>query len=239
MTIALVASAIATPASFAGGTTSPAINTSGSPTVTLMVVGISAYQANIGTVTIADTGLNTWTPLTSKSANKVAYTQLYYCLNPNTSAAHTVTFTTSTGNASGTVAVAAFSGVATSSGYDQQSGNAPGVNGASTVQPGSITPTNANSLFVTAFCSTDNSSGTDTINSSFSITNQQPWTSGKYEGLALAYLVQSGGPTGVNPTWTVPSAGSSDLVAVMATFNPGAAPPVTASGSTLSMMGVG
>jgi hypothetical protein len=77
--------------------------------------------------------------------------------------------------------------------YDQQSG-------ATATQPGSLTPAGANSLFVTAASS--QTITTYTVNSGFTISDQQPGAGSLAIGGGMAYVIQSGGPSALNPTWT-------------------------------------
>jgi hypothetical protein len=196
-----------------GGTTS-AINTIGA---TLIVAVVSYYTgAAAGGPTLSDSQSNTWTALTTRSGNTMA-TRLYYVVNPTTNASHT--FTLSGANFYSSLAILAFSGSDTASPFDVESG---GVSSGSvaTFQPGSLTPSQADSVFVAGDC-VGSGGGTLTIDLSFTITNQVAWSGGIYVGFAGAYLVQSGGPTARNPTWTLGS--STTIDAAMAVFKPSAA----------------
>ena len=85
-----------------GGTSTP-INTL---TAKLIVVGISFY--NNAAITLTDSEGNTWISMGVINESP-ACIATYYCLNPNVSAAHTVTFTGSTQLSS--IAFAAFANV--------------------------------------------------------------------------------------------------------------------------------
>lgn len=229
MAIALVTNTKIQPSSTTSGGTSSAVDTTGA---NLIVIAAGAYRgfAPDTNVVISDSKGNTYTPLTSRQASNVAWARLYYCLNPTVGTGHT--FSLGSGGTAASLQIAAFSGVATSSAFDKESGNAPGTNGGSTVQPGSLTAAVASSLYVTGLCTTDNSSGTDSINSSFNFVSQSAWASGSYEGSALAYKISSAAE---NPTWTVPTPGSADIAAVMAIFKPGSGGGTAAlSGYSLS-----
>lgn len=184
--------------------TTAGIDTTGT---NLIVVGISQYQAvTIGS--LSDSKGNTWTPLTAQSILNSQYCQLFYCFGPTVGSGHTFTWN-GTSNF-GSIAVAGFSGAAASP-FDQQNGATN--KGVTTLQTGSVTPSVANELIITA-CSFG-ASGVASINSGFAITDQINYLSGTREGVALAYLIQTTA-TAENPTWT--SGASNDIAAVIETF---------------------
>lgn len=208
--IALVAHTKVTPAGNSGGT-SPAIITTGA---NLIVLGV-AY-ANSHTVTISDSKGNTYTALnTATTTAQVGL--LYYCLNPIVGSGHTFTIGTSSSQQS--MCIAAFSGVKTASAFDQQNANTSLVAG-TTVQPGSVTPSVANSLVVTMHSAAFiDLGGGVSVDSGFSQTDYVPLVASTSYGTSLAYLVQ-GAAAAINPTWT-DSVSNSFKVATIATFKPG------------------
>jgi len=197
------------------GLTSP-LTTAGANTTgaNLIVLCIAQYPLlTIGTV--SDSKGNTWIPLTAKQSTP-AYTQLFYCLSPTVGTGHTFTLDNG-GSIAGSIAFQAWSG-ADASGYDQENGAT--ASAAATIQPGSITPPGNGYLFVTGLCSSDGTSGANSINSSYTISDDFPFVAFTSEGNALAYFVQ-GTAGALNPTWTV-GAGTGELTAAAATFKPAA-----------------
>lgn len=182
--------------------TTSAINTTGA---TLLVVCSSDYQHASNTDTITDSKGNTWVPI-ANSVNGNHSCCIWYCATPTVGTSHT--FSGTGGYCS--IFVSAWAGSATSGvlGFHSE-GNATGT----TVQPGSLTPTNNGSLIITVL--SDNNSTTATISSGLTILDQNISTS--FEGKADAYLIQSTAAA-INPTWTT---GSDTLACAMAVFNPG------------------
>lgn len=218
MAIALVAHASSVGSN---GTTTSAINTTGAS----LLVAFVGFVFNNAAV-ISDSYGNTWTPLTFHLGVNNCTTQIFYVQNPTVGTGHTFSETgTSTYPA---LSVAAFSGTATSSVFDVQNGTNPV--GATTFQPGSVTPSQNNSLIVTGFDNDQGSSAQDTtINSGFTITDQNGYGFGVNEGGGLAYLVQTTAAP-VNPTWTMSTAalGAGSAIAV---FKPAAGSPGALTGS--------
>ncbi len=137
--------------------------------------------------------------------------QICYAVNPTPSGSQTVTI-------SGTVSAvvfAAFSGVDTSSPFDQQNGfqNCSG----STCPPGSITPSANNELVVSSLCWTD--AGNSSIDSGMTIIDQIPLVGGVNYGAVLAYIVQTSAGA-INPTWTAPT---TTVATTIASFKSGGA----------------
>ncbi len=173
------------------------------------------YNPDIAPV-LSDNKGNSFTQLNIYNANNFNTLTLYYSSNPVVGTNHTFTLVNSGIYAS--LAVAAFSG--TSGGpnpFDQQNGSAN--MSATTLQPGNVTPTTDNQLIVTAF--TTATSGSMTVDSGFAITDQENFTSNSF-GIALGYIINGAGTSGVaaNPTWT--NAGSAGaLTTNAATFKAG------------------
>ncbi|MEY5098927.1 MAG: hypothetical protein RJA36_1646 [Pseudomonadota bacterium] len=174
-----------------GGTTS-GVDTTGA---NLIVLAVSRYKAG-GAVTVSDSKSNTWTALTEAPVVSDGTVRLYYCYSPTVGAGHT--FTASGTGIYTTIGAIAFSGAA-SSPFDQQSTNYASTSG-TTIQPGSITPTEDGEVIVSA---TEFGSGatSSTIDSSFTETFDQAAGSGVNYTTTAAYLIQTTAAA-VNPTIT-------------------------------------
>lgn len=208
MAIALVASRQDYADSSADGYTSGTLDSTGA---TLLVVGTSTVAA---TDTITDSKGNTWTPLTQRNAAGTRYTRIWYVENPTVGTGHTISIA-GTDTFPATV-FAAYSGAATSSVFDAESGDGQVFN--NVVQPGSITPAEDNELFVTSFGA---DGGSVSINSTFVV--QQDVTNSDFGHMKITYadkIQTTGGAE--NPTWTMTD--SRTIVAAMATFKAAAAP---------------
>jgi hypothetical protein len=199
-----------------GGTantvTSGSINTTGA---NLLIVSVSWYPAggaDVTTVELSDSKGNTWTQLNLAGTIGVTFTanRLFYCYSGTVGTGHTFTVT-ETGSYPA-IAVMAFSNAA-SSPLDQQSqAETPLV---TTVQPGSITATQADAILVTS-CAWDVDTTTASVNLSFTGTVSVAATSGNHVGGGLAYRIDTSA-TATNPTWTK-TGGISSMSASVASF---------------------
>lgn len=178
-----------------GGTT-PGINTT---SASLIIISVSYISGSTPTPT--DSYNNTWLSLTSQTF-VTAYNQLFYVLNPIVGPGHTFS-TTGTTSA---IEVASFSNVlsfASIQNGTQGSGNP--------IATGSVSPLTNNCLIVSGINFI--SAGAVSINSGFTITNQNNFATGVNNGGALAYLVQTSA-TAANPQWTLGAGGASTTIAV-------------------------
>jgi hypothetical protein len=207
VTIALVSS-ISANFTGTGPATSAAINTTGA---TLLVATVSQNTSGAPQVSVTDSYGNTWTSLTRQWSASNSGTCIYYAANPTVGADHTFTIS---GESSTLAQFAAFSGVAAEGPFDVQNG-AVITTSSTTIQPGSITPSQANSLIVTSVASWSNE--TQAVNDGFTVIYAQT----PYYGGASAYLVQAGGPAAVNPTWSIPTA-YEPMESAIAVFKPAA-----------------
>jgi hypothetical protein len=91
---------------------------------------------------------------------------------------------------------------------------------ATALATGSVTPSAANELVVTAEGQGAAGGSPFTINLGFTITDQKAQVGGQADGGGLAYLIQTTA-TAVNPTWTGVSNGN--MVVTIATFKAAAA----------------
>lgn len=192
-----------------GVATTSAFDTSGANF--LVAVTVSAESAVACAIT--DSKGNTWASLTAQAVVGQARVQIHYAENATVGSGHTVTATAASGIPA--LQVWAFSGVATSSAFDQQNGaNA----NAATISTGSITPTNANALIITAFYSswTNLASYIDS-NTGYAQTNQLTQQGGVNYGCMSAYAVQGASAVATSVTWR--QAGGGVCAAAIASFN--------------------
>lgn len=195
------------------------------PTGTISTTGASLAVACVagdqgqGTgQTVGDDRGNTWARVATPLVLGGIHVELWYALITSPNASTAIQYS---GNFS-YIAVASFSGTATSSVKD---GSPTGATAAfaTSVQPGSITPSQANGLLISCF-GANPSSGTPNVNSSFTKTDDIS-TADVIGG--LAYLVQTTA-TAVNPTWdnfTMTAA----MASMQAFKDPGGAPPPPAN----------
>lgn len=168
-----------------GGTTT-AIDTTGA---TLLFVCITID----GTPNVTDSKGNTWTPLTADGIFFGPSSKAYYCISPIVGSGHTFTIP---GNFStGNVLAFAASGPVT---FDAETHSGSGTS--TTVQAGSITPARADELFLAQFCASASATAAS-IDSGFTISDQQPGQGGVNYAGGLAYLISSGSGA-QNPTWS-------------------------------------
>jgi hypothetical protein len=199
----------------ASGGTSSAIDTSGADFLIMAYAGTSTQP-----VTVSDSKSgNTWTPLTSQSVAGGEKALLYYAPNATVGSGHT--FTVSGGGIFAGFCVAAFSGSKLASPFDVENKNS---STSSSVQTGSVTPSENNELVVVGFAFDPDIASSIAIDSSFVFSDKLAYNAGNSYGAALAYLIQ-GTAGAVNPTasWT----GSANVGAVIATFK------ASATGSVL------
>lgn len=159
-----------------------AIDTTGAD---LLIVAGNSFDVAIS---VSDSKGNSWSSLTEYGGAS-ARVRLFYVRGGTVGSGHTFTITSTVGFPC--VAVLAFSG-SVASPFDQESG-------AGAAQPGSVTPSEDNELLVSGLCFSP--SGTISINSSFSISNQIDYAGGTNMGLAMAYKIQTSAGA-ENPTWS-------------------------------------
>lgn len=187
MAIALVASTSATGTD--SSVTTGSIDTTGA---TLLVICIAVDGG--ATPTISDSKSNTWTALTAST--QTVKTILYYVANPTVGTGHTFSNTGAFNFCS--LFVQSFSGVTTTSPFDQQNGSTG--TGSATLVVGSVTPSENNEVVVVGLGF--NESGTPiSINGGFTETSEQNFGSGNNYGGAMAYLIQTTAAAAA-PTWT-------------------------------------
>jgi len=193
MAIALVTSGKAAAAS---NPTTGSLNTSNA---TLLVAVVTYAGSPTG---VSDNKGNTWTALTAY-ANTGVTSRIYYVNSNTPTVGSGHTFTLNGTSIAGVINVMAFSGTASSpldSGKD--TGNNSG--SAATLAPGSLTPSQNNSILITGFSGGNTYGGAGTIDLSYTITDNTTLSGGVNYGSAAAYLILSSA-TAKNPTWTLGS----------------------------------
>lgn len=208
MSISLVASTSAESPDGNGFTTS-AIDTTGA---TLLVVAVP--DEFVGSVTLTDSKGNSWS--TFDDGQEVT-TRIFYAVNPTVGTGHT--FTIGPSSSFSACVVGAFSSVKTTSPFDQ-SNTARNTSPSTTIQPGSITPSEDNELIVSAIHW--NSTATVSINESMTIIAQTTFNGSAHWPVALAWKQQSTAAA-INPTWTLSS--STESYALIASFKEQPAAP--------------
>lgn len=190
-----------------------AISTVGDSLLVACVIGDGGQGTGQNVSDNRNTG---WTRVATPQILGTTHIELWYDLITSANASTTITYS---GNFS-YIAVASFAGTATSSVTD---GSAIGDTAAfsTSIQPGPITPSQANGLLVSCF-GADFVGGTPVVNGSFTITNSI--NTSNDQG-ALAYLIQTSAAA-ANPTWSGYSTTSS--MANMQAFKDTAAAPTSA-----------
>lgn len=178
-------------------TTTDPINTTGAD---LLIIG-GAYHNPAGAPTESDSESNGYTDLTA-SAGGNGSARMHYKTNPVTDAAHTATYALS--GSYNSILFAAFSNVLDAAPEAETgAGNAS----ATTIQPGSITPSEDNCVLITV-CEYVAASGVPTINSGFTVIGYINHASNYSVAMAMKVQTTAGAE---NPTWTAP--GSADRIA--------------------------
>lgn len=200
------------PTTSASSTNSNSVTTSGIDTsgMSFLCVAVADYNG-VAVGTLSDSKGNTWTALTTYTGTYSRMVLYYVNSNtPTVGTGHTFTYTR-TGSFPAICVISA-SGTAAAP-FDVQNGASAPFTSAGPLATGSVTPTYHNSLIISGNCN-DSPAQTHSINSSFTITNQQLWGSGTNDGCAMAYKIQTTA-TAENPQWSWPSAtGVSVAIAV-------------------------
>jgi hypothetical protein len=191
--------------------TTPAINTTGA-NYELACGAIAPYAAAGTYGTMSDSGSNTWTVIGNSAWPGYGQVTLFYAANPAVSTVQTFTYTAGAYNNSGTsLAVAAFSGIAST---DQQSSNS--TSATVPLASGSVTPTNADELLFNCMEAGNNGPLSSVTQSPLSILDSIQYTSGS-PYLADAYQIETT-RTSVNPTWNTSTTGFLNMATITETF---------------------
>lgn len=189
------------------GGTGLSLNTSGS---NFILIAASFFSSTA--LTASDNKGNAYTPLTrSTNTTYNPSVQLFYCYSPSAGSGHTFTITCTGGYVS--IAVVTFSGVAASP-FDGENGNNAGIT--TTIQPGSVTPSQPNALIITSVNMPNVTGTTRSIDSGYTKIESIEGSDGVYYGNDLAYKAITDGST-QNPTWTT-SGGVCPVAATIAAF---------------------
>jgi len=212
--------------------TTGGIDTTGA-TLLIMAVG-NFYNGNTSNCTKTDSKTNTWTPLTAQHSTNDVRVQMLYALpsGGQVGTAHTFSCSNDGSQSYPAIAVIAFSNTLASP-LENQSGT--GSDTGTTIQPGSLTPTQTNELFVTAlaFENATLSSGP----SGYTIGNTQAFNSGFSLGASLYYKIKVSDSSAENPTWT--TSASAERAVTMADFKASSVPVAGPKPGTLVTLGVG
>ena len=166
-----------------------------------LVAAVTYNDTGSPTITVSDSSSNVWHSITVQLYDSsVGAIQLWYSYGAAVSSVQTVTVADSVGLLG--VAAGCFSNVKGTSANDQSNGATNANSSTTTIQPGSITPTQANELVVTVLGDTDS---TATTPSGYTIVDGVVFNGTTNFGTHLAYQVQTTA-TATNPTWTISSA---------------------------------
>ncbi len=208
MAFALVADVATAPGS-GGGTTTPAINTTGA---TLLIVALAGGGDRL--TGFSDSKSNSWSALTDHAPS--IGVRILYCANPTVGSGHTFTYTT--GGSYPVIMAQAWSG-ASATPFDAENGNVAG--SCASLATGNITPAEDGELLVSAV-TFNNDSPSETIDLGFTLGSGQNFGGGNNYGGGIAYQIQTTA-TARNPTWS--GASGLDRGVALAAFKAGAGPP--------------
>lgn len=192
--------------------TSP-IDTTGADLLLIFISDRAASAAGVP----SDSKGNTYTGLTVRNNTTNARGRWFYATGtPTVGSGHTAT---DTGDF-GTITFMAFSGAHATAPFDVENGAAADSSGA-TIQPGSITPNQNDSLVVVGLSEGNTpGGGGPTIDGGFSTPVYTTFNAGSSaRGAAVSYLIQTTAAA-ANPTWTV--SGVTEYATAIAAFKPAA-----------------
>jgi hypothetical protein len=194
------------------GVTSSAIDTTGA---NFFIATVSWYATvnNMQLAQFSDSKGNTWSELTVAGIPGTTTTanRIFYCVPTSVGTGHT--FTASRNDTYPAIAVMAFSNMSATP-FDQQNQNEAAAT--TTIQPGSITATQANSVLFSSV-SWEVNATTVSINSSFTGLVQASPVTGDSLGVGLAYRIDTSA-SATNPTWTK-SGSSAHMSSSIAAFD--------------------
>ncbi len=181
-----------------GNFTTTAIDTRGADLIILSLSCSKTHGPGL-VASISDSKTNTWLNtggIYQADGSNNAESTFVYCLNPTTDAAHTFS-TTGAGSILQSMCVGAYSGA--NNGLDSVHSGGSSL-AAFTVQPGSVTPNQNNSLIFVVGTAVQ-IAPTLSVNQSFTIRENQPLVAGQTYGSWIMDLFQ-GTAAAVNPTIT-------------------------------------
>jgi hypothetical protein len=201
--------------------TTPPVDTTGAHLLVAVAVTYSTVSCGAG-VTMSDSkNGSTWTSA-QNYAQGTANICIWYKANPAVGTGHTFSFAPHVSGGYPTLFVSYWSGAATTTPKDASHSGAGSAAG-TTLQPGSITPSEDNELLITAMAHND--TGNTTVSVEF--TRQDTQTNNSYATGAWGYEIQTTA-TARNPTWTLTTSGVARVAALAAFKAAGAAPPAAA-----------
>jgi hypothetical protein len=195
------------------GATTPAVDTTGA---TLLVCSLAYDASTGGTPAISDSKSNTWVALTLRQHSTQSAQRFYYATNPTVGTGHTVTVSSGATVTKPAIVVSAFSGMDTTAPFDVESGATSGTVSGS-LATGSITPSLANAVVVSALACGNAAPGTISPTGPVRLA---PSTAVSYQQQTTA--------TATNPTWNW-SGGNQGAAVAIAAFKPAAVTPVRLS----------
>jgi hypothetical protein len=196
-----------------------ATNTGDATGATLLVCEVSYYSGIAFVGTVVDNVGNVLTARAVHRSTSSNITQvLYDCVTVThpTGPGWKVTVSSAGGNIFPSIIAQAWKTSLPVSPFDDESGTFS--NGATSLAPGSKTPSVAGCLIVSGFAQFDTSGAAANVTGGFQKTNL-PAISGTAIGGSLGYLVQ-GAAAAVNPTWSVPNV--AELAVGQVIYKPGA-----------------
>jgi hypothetical protein len=186
--------------------TSGAVDTTGADLIVAWAIGY------LSVVSFTDSKGNTYTPLTLRADPGGINGKFWYCFGPIVGSGHTF----SSGSSFPVIGVLAFNCGFGSDPFDVENG----ANGTGTsIQPGSVTPSNADNIVITGV-GEGTTGGTPSVDGGFTEPNAE--ADGAAFSATIAYLIQSAA-TAQNPTWSGITSGGFGNVAGIAVFNAAAA----------------
>jgi hypothetical protein len=160
-----------------------------------IIICCVATFSGLPSSTLLDNKGNNYTLAVAKNTVSSYYTAIYYCVNPSVGSGHAWSISQSGKYPS--ICVIGFSGGSPTPTLDATSSFA-GAGNVSSIQPGSITPSQNNEIIIVSRNGEDN--GTISVNGSFAMFGQNSNTGGS-ERCGGAYLIQTTAVAS-NPTLT-------------------------------------
>jgi hypothetical protein len=165
----------------------------------LIVLTTSEFASGATLCTPTDSSSNTYTGIVAQLFDSGANnTKLWYVLNPTVTSS--MTFTCTGTNNFPAIAVEGFSDTGSGPTFDTAVGANSGTTAVASQQPGSITPAGNNEVLISGFMNPVETVPF-TIDSGFTISDQENFSSGTDEGIAFAYQIQTTA-TARNPSWS-------------------------------------
>lgn len=193
MAYVLIGAGLTAGAAAAGGTfTSGTYDTTGANFITISMASYAGATAPV----ITDSKGNTWT-VDRTQVDGIASARSSIVTSTPTSVGAGHTWTVTQAGAFASIVVLAWSGALASAPIDQK--NSAFTNGATTLQPGSVTPTQNSELIFSSLAVYIDNSG-EAIDSGYSQVTIAG-VAGAHLGCGAGYLIQTG-PVATNPTWS-------------------------------------